>query len=64
MVRGALPLIILLFKYLRESFDYVTAGMITGVVVMVIAVVAAAFTKETFGKDLNFVEGEPVVPSP
>ena len=64
MVRGALPLIILLFKYLRESFDYVTAGMITGVVVMVIAVVAAAFTKETFGKDLNFVEGEPVVPAP
>jgi len=64
MVRGALPLIILLFKYLRESFDYVTAGMITGVVVMVIAVVAAAFTKETFGKDLNFVEGDTVVPAP
>ena len=64
MVRGALPLIIILFKYLRESFDYVTAGMITGTVIMVITLIAAAFTKETFGKDLNFVEGDSVVPSP
>jgi MFS transporter, putative metabolite:H+ symporter len=64
MVRGSLPLIILLFKYLRDSFDYVTAGMITGGVVMLITVIAAAFTKETFGKDLNFVEEDTVVPAP
>jgi Na+/proline symporter len=64
VVRGSLPLIILLFKWLRTHTDYVTAGAITGAVVMLIAVVSAAFTRETFGKDLNYVEGEEVVPSP
>jgi MFS family permease len=57
MVRGALPLIILLFKYLRESTDYVTGGIITAIVIMVITLIAAWFTKETFGKDLKYVEG-------
>ncbi|HYO21108.1 MAG TPA: MFS transporter [Flavisolibacter sp.] len=56
MVRGSLPLIILLFKNLRASMSYTTAGMITGAIVMVITLVAAAFTKETFGKDLNYTE--------
>jgi MFS transporter, putative metabolite:H+ symporter len=56
MVRGSLPLIIILFKWLRGSVDYATAGMITGAIVMVITLIAAAYTKETFGKDLNFVE--------
>lgn len=56
MVRGALPLIILLFKSLREQMSYANAGIITGVVVMVIAIIAAAFTEETFGKELNYIE--------
>jgi hypothetical protein len=56
VVRGALPLIIILFKTLRGSMDYATAGLITGVVVMVIAVLAAINAKETFGKDLNYIE--------
>lgn len=57
MVRGALPLIILLFKYMRGLFhSYVTGGWVTGVILMVIAVAAAWFTEETFGKDLDFVE--------
>ncbi|HMH34657.1 MAG TPA: MFS transporter [Puia sp.] len=57
MVRGALPLIILLFKYTRNLFgSYVTGGWVTGVVLMAIALSAAWFTEETFGKDLNFVE--------
>jgi putative MFS transporter len=56
MVRGALPLIILLFKWLRGQTDYLTAGMITGGIVMLITLVAAAFTTETFGKDLDYVE--------
>ncbi|MBD0377290.1 MAG: MFS transporter [Flavisolibacter sp.] len=63
MVRGSLPLIILLFKWLRTSIDYVTAGLITGIIVTLITLIAAAFTKETFGKDLNYVEGDEVVPS-
>jgi len=57
MVRGALPLMLLLFKGLQSlTGDYITAGWITGAVVMAISLVAAWFTEETFGKDLNYVE--------
>ena len=31
-------------------------GWITGIIIMVIAVIAAWFTRESFGKDLNFLE--------
>lgn len=58
VVRGSLPLIILLFKWLRSNMEYATAGMITGGVVMIVAIIAAINTKETFGKDLNYIEGE------
>ncbi|MBS1932602.1 MAG: MFS transporter [Bacteroidetes bacterium] len=57
MVRGALPLIILLFKGLRNlTGNYITGGWITGLILMGIAIIAAYKTKETFGKDLNYVE--------
>jgi putative MFS transporter len=57
MVRGALPLIIVLFKFMRNLFDsYVTGGWVTGVVLMSIAIIAAWKMEETFGKDLSFVE--------
>jgi MFS transporter, putative metabolite:H+ symporter len=61
MVRGFLPLIILLFQYLRNNVivgenSYVTAAWITGAVVLAIGFISALYTKETFGKDLNFTE--------
>ncbi|MEP7107209.1 MAG: MFS transporter [Ferruginibacter sp.] len=57
MVRGALPLLFLLFKGFQSlTGNYITAGWITGSIVMVISLVAAWFTEETFGKDLNYVE--------
>ena len=57
MVRGALPLIIILFKFMRQFFgSYITGGAVTAVILFAIAIVAAYFTKETFGKDLDFVE--------
>lgn len=56
VVRGALPLIIILFKSLRGAMPYLTAGIITAIIVMVIAIIAAATTHETFGKELNYVE--------
>ena len=57
MVRGALPLIIWFFKDLQASGQsYIHAAAITGVVVMSITIIAAIFTEETFGKDLNFLE--------
>jgi MFS transporter, putative metabolite:H+ symporter len=59
MVRGALPLMILLFKSLRNQMDYITAGLVTGVIVMIITLIAASMTKETFGKELNYIEPLP-----
>jgi MFS transporter, putative metabolite:H+ symporter len=57
MVRGALPLIILLFQFFRNVFsDYVTGGWITGAILISIAVFSAIHLEETFGKDLDFVE--------
>lgn len=59
MVRGALPLINLMFMNLfqnRWGWTLIQSGIITGIVVMLIAVVSAWFTEETFHKDLNYVE--------
>ncbi len=57
MVRGFVPLIILSFKGLRTvTGNFVAGGWMTGVVVMVVAFIAAWFTRETFGKDMNFLE--------
>jgi len=61
MVRGCLPLIILLFKFLRGDVfsgenSYITAAWITGITIMCIGFIAALYTKDTFGKDLNFIE--------
>jgi MFS transporter, putative metabolite:H+ symporter len=57
MVRGMLTVMILpLFKLFRGMTDYITGGWITAIVVMVIAVVAAVLVKETFHKDLNYIE--------
>jgi hypothetical protein len=56
-VRGFLPLIILLFKGLRSATgNFVMGGWITGIIIMLVAVIAAWFTRESFGKDLNFLE--------
>ncbi len=57
MVRGALPLIILLFKFNRELFgSYITGGWVTGAILFAIAIPAAITTRETFGKDLDYLE--------
>jgi putative MFS transporter len=56
MVRGALPLMILLFKALRERLGFINGGIITAIIIMVITLIAAYFTKETFTKDLDYYE--------
>lgn len=57
MVRGALPLILLMFKGLRNyTGSYVTGAWITGIILMAIAVSAAWKIDETYGKELDFVE--------
>jgi MFS family permease len=58
MVRGMLAVVIIpLFKALRGlAGDYVTGGWLTAIIIMLITIIAAIFTRETFGKDLNYVE--------
>ena len=59
LVRGCLPLILLLFQFLRSGkvfADYITAAWVTGIIIMAIGFIAALLTKESFGKDLDFVE--------
>ena len=59
MVRGMLAIAILpLFKLLRNSTDYVTGGWLAAIIIMIITIIAAYFTEETFHKDLNYVETE------
>lgn len=56
MVRGSLALISLLFTAMIPSAGYVVSGLITGVVVLIIAVISAIMTEETFNKELNYIE--------
>lgn len=56
MVRGALVLISFLFTSLQSSAGYVKSGLITGIVTMVIGIIAVLLTQETFHKDLNYIE--------
>lgn len=58
VVRGFLPLMILLFKGIRAltNDNYLLSAEIVGCIVMVIAIVSAYFTQETFGRDMNFIE--------
>lgn len=66
MVRGALPLINLMFKELFQDhlgWTLVKSGVITGIIVISITLVAAYFTEETFHKDLNYIEKDEEEPS-
>lgn len=59
MVRGALPLINMLFLDLFQKswgWNLINSGIITGLLVIGVTLVAFYFTEETFHKDLNYVE--------
>jgi putative MFS transporter len=59
LVRGCLPLILLLFQFLRSrrlSGNYVTGAWLTGIIIMLIGLVSVIYSKETFGRDLEYVE--------
>lgn len=59
MVRGALPLMNLMFVDLfQKSWQWplVKSGIITGIIVVLIGLVSIYFTEETFHKDLDYVE--------
>jgi MFS family permease len=59
MVRGALPLMNMLFLDLFQKswhWSIVYSGIVTGIIVMCVAFTAYAFTEETFHKDLDYME--------
>jgi MFS transporter, putative metabolite:H+ symporter len=59
LVRGFLPLILIVFQLLRNYVfpgDYITGAWVTGLIVLVCGFIAVLYTKETFGKELDFVE--------
>jgi len=58
MVRGMLAIVILPIFNTLQIFtkSYYTAGWITCVIIMSVSIVALVLIKETFGKDLHFVE--------
>ena len=67
MVRGALPLINLMFKDVFQDnwkWGLVKSGIVTGIIVMSVTLIAAYFTEETFHKDLNYVERDEGVALP
>lgn len=56
-VRGSLTLTTLLFQVLRAETDFATGAAIVGVLVMAVAFAALRGIDETYGKNLDFVEG-------
>jgi putative MFS transporter len=56
IVRGSLVVITFIFDSFQPKFTFVESGWLTGIIVMSIACFALYFTKETFHKDLDFVE--------
>ena len=65
MVRGALPLINLLFlDILQKSLGWsiIQSGIFTGAIVMGITLIAFVFTEETYHKDLDYLEHDNPLP--
>ncbi len=59
LVRGFLPLILVLFQYLRSGHmlnDYVTAAWVTGLIIVGLGLWSVIHTRETFEKDLDYLE--------
>jgi hypothetical protein len=59
MVRGALPLMNLMFVDLFQNtwnWSLVQSGILTGIIVILIGLVSIYYTQETFHKDLDYVE--------
>jgi MFS transporter, putative metabolite:H+ symporter len=59
LVRGFLIPMVFLFKFLRSDLalnDFITGAWVVGIVVMLCGWIAVYYTKETFGKSMDFIE--------
>ena len=57
-VRGSILIMTPLFLLFKEQFGLLTGAGLLGLLCIVIALAGVLYMEETFGKDLNFVEGE------
>jgi MFS transporter, putative metabolite:H+ symporter len=55
-IRGSVVPLTLGFKFLRPSLGMINSALVVGVVCVAIALFAVSQLKETFGKDLNYLE--------
>ncbi len=55
-VRGALPLLIILFNFFLEPFGRIGAAAAVGILVIVTSVLSVRGLKDTFHQDLNYTE--------
>jgi putative MFS transporter len=61
MVRGALPLINMMFLDLFQvkwHWSLIQSGIVSGTVVIIITLIAFTFLEETYHKNLDYIEGE------
>jgi len=57
MVRGSLNLVSLLFAWLQVATgNYLRAGWVTGIVVLIIGIASVILSEETYHKDLDYLE--------
>jgi len=59
LVRGFLPVILLIFQWLRSQNvlnNYISGAWVTGLIVLLVGFVSVLYTKETWGKELDFLE--------
>jgi MFS transporter, putative metabolite:H+ symporter len=57
-VRGTVLPLTFMFEYLRTKTDMITSAWLVGAATIVIALLALWKMKETFGKDLDFIESD------
>jgi len=57
-VRGSILIMTPLFLVFKEQFGLLNGAGLVGLSAIVISLTAVLFMEETFGKDLNFVEGD------
>jgi MFS transporter, putative metabolite:H+ symporter len=65
MARGTLYLVnMMFFNLFLQSWGWniIKSGIITGIIIMIIASFAVIFSEETFNKDLNYTEPEEMMP--
>ncbi len=56
IIRGTVVPLTFIFKELREQIGILNGALVLGILTIIVALIALRTIKETFGRDLNFVE--------